>query len=57
MIEGMFARVNLERKTAPKKFCMAANGEQVKDMGEEDDSIQDQSHINTENLPELESLW
>ena len=33
-IEGMFARVNLERETAPKKF-VAANGEQVKDLGEE----------------------
>ena len=33
MLETMFPRVKLERKTSPKKF-VAANGEQVKDLGE-----------------------
>ena len=31
--ETMFPRVKLERKTSPKKF-VAANGEQIKDLGE-----------------------
>ena len=31
--ETMFPRVKLERKTTPKKF-VAANGEQIKDLGE-----------------------
>ena len=33
MPETMFPRVKLERKTTPKKF-VAANGEQIKDLGE-----------------------
>ena len=33
MPEGMFPHVKLERKTSPKKF-VAANGEQIKDLGE-----------------------
>ena len=33
MPETMFPRVKLERKTSPKKF-VAANGEQIKDLGE-----------------------
>ena len=33
MLEGMFPRVKLERKTAPKKF-VAASGEQSRDLGE-----------------------
>ena len=33
MLEGMFPRVKLERKTTPKRF-EAANGEQVRDLGE-----------------------
>ena len=32
MLETMFQRIKLERKTAPKKF-LAANGEQIKDLG------------------------
>ena len=32
MPETMFPRIKLERKTAPKKF-LAANGEQIKDLG------------------------
>ena len=33
MTEGMFRRVQLERKTAPNRF-LAASGEQIRDMGE-----------------------
>ena len=33
MPETMFPRVKLERRTSPKKF-VAANGEQIKDLGE-----------------------
>ena len=33
MLESMFPRVKLKRKTSPKKF-VAANGEQNKDLGE-----------------------
>ena len=33
MLEAMFPRVKLERKSSPKKF-VAANGEQIKDLGE-----------------------
>ena len=33
MLETMFPHVKLERKTSPKKF-VAANGEQIKDLGE-----------------------
>ena len=33
MLETMFPCVKLERKTSPKKF-VAANGEQIKDLGE-----------------------
>ena len=33
MPEAMFPSVKLERKTQPKKF-VAANGEQIKDLGE-----------------------
>ena len=33
MLETMFPRVKLKRKTSPKKF-VAANGEQIKDLGE-----------------------
>ena len=33
MLEAMFPHVKLERKTSPKKF-VAANGEQIKDLGE-----------------------
>ena len=33
MPEAMFPHVKLERKTSPKKF-VAANGEQIKDVGE-----------------------
>ena len=33
MLEGMFPRVKLERKTASKKF-VAPNGEQTRDFGE-----------------------
>ena len=33
MLDTMFSCVNLERKTSPKKF-VAANGEQIKDLGE-----------------------
>ena len=33
MPETMFPRVNLERKTSPKKF-VAANGEQISDLSE-----------------------
>ena len=33
MLETMFLRVKLERKTTPKKF-VAANGEQINDLGE-----------------------
>ena len=33
MPEAMFPNVRLERKTSPKKF-VAANGEQIKDLGE-----------------------
>ena len=33
MLETMFPRVKLERKTSPKEF-VAANGEQIKDLGE-----------------------
>ena len=33
VLETMFPRVYLERKTSPKKF-VAANGEQIKDLGE-----------------------
>ena len=36
----MFPRVKLECKTSPKKF-LAANGEQIKDLGEKKHSIQD----------------
>ena len=32
MLETMFPRVKLERKTSPKKL-VAANGEQIKDLG------------------------
>ena len=32
MLEGMFPRVKLERKTSPKRF-VAANGEQIRDLG------------------------
>ena len=40
MLETMFPRVKLERKTTPKKF-VAANGEQIKDLGvEKSHSIQ-----------------
>ena len=35
MLEAMFPRVKLERKTTPKKF-VAANGEQIKDLGEKE---------------------
>ena len=40
MLETMFQRVTLERRTSPKKF-VAANGEQIKDLGEKKHSIQD----------------
>ena len=52
MPETMFPRIKLERKTAPKKF-LAANGEQIKDLGgtkipfktdegiQEDDNVQE----------------
>ena len=40
MLDGMFPRVRLERKTSPKRFG-AENGEQVRDLGEKDYSIQD----------------
>ena len=33
MLEGMFPRVKLERKTGPNKF-VAANGEQISDLGD-----------------------
>ena len=33
MPETMFPQVKIERKTSPKKF-VAANGEQIKDLGE-----------------------
>ena len=33
MLETMFPRLKLERKTSPKKF-VAANGEQIRDLGE-----------------------
>ena len=33
MLEAMFPRVKLERKTSPKKF-VAANGEQIRDLVE-----------------------
>ena len=33
MLETMFPRVKLKRKTSPKKF-VAANGEQIKDLGD-----------------------
>ena len=33
MLDSMFPRVKLERKTAPTKF-VAANGEQLTDLGE-----------------------
>ena len=33
MPETVFPHVELERKTSPKKF-VAANGEQIKDLGE-----------------------
>ena len=33
MLESMFPNVRLERKMSPKKF-VAANGEQIKDLGE-----------------------
>ena len=33
MPETMFLRLKLERRTSPKKF-VAANGEQIKDLGE-----------------------
>ena len=33
MLEGMFPRVKLERKTSPKGF-EAANGEQIRDLGD-----------------------
>ena len=33
MLETMFPHVKLERKTSPKEF-VAANGEQIKDLGE-----------------------
>ena len=39
MPETMFPRVKLERRTSPKKF-VAANGEQIKDLGEKN-PIQD----------------
>ena len=32
-LEAMFSRVQLERKTAPKKF-VAANGQRIRDLGE-----------------------
>ena len=41
MPETMFPHVKLERKTSPKKF-VAANGEQIKDLGEKKHSIQDE---------------
>ena len=33
VLEGIFSRVKLERKAAPTK-CVAANGAQVRDVGE-----------------------
>ena len=33
MLETMFPRVKLERKTSPKKL-VTANGEQIKDLGD-----------------------
>ena len=33
MLEATFPRVKLERKASPKKF-VAANGEQIRDLGE-----------------------
>ena len=38
--ETMFPHVKLERKTSPERF-VAANGEQIKDLGEKNNSIQD----------------
>ena len=40
MPDTMFPHVKLERKTSPEKF-VAANGEQIKDLGEKNNSIQD----------------
>ena len=40
MIQEMFPRVKLEFNTPPKRF-VAANGEQIIDLGRKDDSIQD----------------
>ena len=40
MPETMFPHVKLERKTSPERF-VAANGEQIKDLGEKNNSIQD----------------
>ena len=67
MIQGMFLRMRLERKTAPKKF-VAATGAQIRDLGEKtipfmtnerDSQIQNihecergqTSHINAECRP------
>ena len=35
MLERMFSRVKLERKTSPKRF-VAAYGDQFRDFGEKD---------------------
>ena len=40
MLEGMFQRVKLERKTSPKRFVVA-NGEQIRETWAKDYSIQD----------------
>ena len=34
MLQAMFPRVELERKTTPKKLVAANDGEQIKDLGE-----------------------
>ena len=40
IIEGMFPRVKLEHKTAPKRL-VAASGEPISDMGDKNKSVQD----------------
>ena len=43
MPEGMFPRLRLERKTAPKNL-VAANGEHIRDLGEQTIPVRTKMH-------------
>ena len=53
MPETMFPHVKLERKTSPKKF-VAANGEQIKDLGEKSIPFKTNEGVQRNNIQECE---